>query len=173
MLLNLLRHISMILLTSIGIVLVLLFALLLFDRQLPLKAARKYWSPIILWICGVKIEIKGIESIVPDKPCIYVSNHASYLDIPCLFYALPDNLHFIAKSSLKKIPFLGWFMMATGMIFVERDNRQKSIGSLKKAARLVSRDKKVLVFPEGSRSVDGNVKAFKKGAFHFVLTPYY
>ncbi|NNF01359.1 MAG: 1-acyl-sn-glycerol-3-phosphate acyltransferase [Bacteroidia bacterium] len=159
----------MILLTSIGIALVLLLSLLTFNRQLPLKVARTIWSPMILKICGIKIEIQGKDSIDLNKPSIFVSNHLSFIDIPCLFYALPKNLHFIAKESLKSVPFLGWFMMATGMIFVDRSNLQKSIASLKKAAKLVSKDKNVLVFPEGSRSKDGRVKIFKKGAFHLAV----
>lgn len=127
--------------------------------------ARNQWAPGILWICGVRMKVYGLENLDHTQPYVFVANHQSYLDIPYLFRATPMNLYFIAKKELKKIPFLGWYMMATGMIFIDRSNRAKSIASLEKSATLVHDGKSVLLFPEGTRSKGGYLSAFKKGPF--------
>ncbi len=127
------------------------------------------WAPGILWGCGIRLDVRKAGSFHPNKPHVFVSNHLSYLDIPVLFRVIPSNLYFIAKNEIKRLPFIGQYMMATGMIFVNRDNRHQAIVSLKKAARLVSKGKSVLMFPEGTRSRDGKVKSFKKGPFHLAI----
>lgn len=127
--------------------------------------ARTMWAPGILWICGIRLQIAGGQGLSPLKSYVFVANHQSYLDIPVLFRAVPVNLYFVAKKELKKIPFLGWYMMATGMIFIDRKNRARSIDSLKRAAKLIARGKSVIMFPEGTRSRDGFLAAFKKGPF--------
>lgn len=123
------------------------------------------WAPGILWICGIRLKVSGGNQLSETSSYVFVANHQSYLDIPVLFRAIPVNLYFVAKKELKKIPFLGWYMMATGMIFIDRTNRSKSIESLKKAARLISKGKSVIMFPEGTRSKDGFLADFKKGPF--------
>ena len=123
------------------------------------------WAPGILWGVGIKLNIQN-EGFDTSKPHVFVSNHLSYLDIPVLFRAIPANLYFIAKKEIKWLPFVGQYMMATGMLFVNRDNRHKAIISLKKAARLVGKGKSVLMFPEGTRSKHGRINPFKKGPFH-------
>lgn len=128
--------------------------------------ARTMWAPGILWGCGIHLVVHHAEHVDTSKPHVFVSNHLSYLDIPVLFRAIPSNLYFIAKKEIKWVPFIGQYMMATGMLFVNRDNKHKAITSLKQAARLVSKGKSVLMFPEGTRSRDGRVSDFKKGPFH-------
>lgn len=127
--------------------------------------ARTMWAPVILWVCGVKLKVSGLENVNVDHSYVLVSNHQSFLDIPVLFRALIINLYFVAKKELKKIPFLGWYMMATGMIFIDRSNRNKSIASLQRAAKLIQKGKSVIMFPEGTRSKDGYLADFKKGPF--------
>ncbi len=127
--------------------------------------ARTMWSPGILWICGARLEVSGIDNI--DRSCsyIFVSNHLSFLDIPILFRVIPVNLYFVAKEEIKKMPFVGWYMWATGMIFIDRANRDKAFQSLKRAGKLIRNGKNVIMFPEGTRSKDGHVSQFKKGPF--------
>ncbi len=127
--------------------------------------ARTMWSPMILWICGVRLQVSGLEHVDANKPYVLVCNHQSYLDIPVLFRSIIVNLYFVAKKELKKVPFLGWYMMATGMIFIDRTNRNKAIDSLKRAAALIRNGKSVIMFPEGTRSKDGYLAVFKKGPF--------
>lgn len=139
------------------------------NSRIPVMMARTLWSRGVLWCCGVRLDIDGVAHVDSRQPYVFVANHQSFLDIPLLFRSIPTNLHFVAKKELKKIPFLGWYMMATGMIFIDRSNRVKSIESLKRAAKLVARGKSVIMFPEGTRSLDGRLATFKKGPFMLAL----
>ncbi len=139
--------------------------LVTFNRRLPVVMARTMFAPGILWFCGIKLRVEGADKLAPQQPYVFASNHLSYLDIPVLFAAIPHNLHFIAKESIKYVPFIGWYMMATGMIFVDRSNRMKAKESMNRAAKLVSKGKNILIFPEGARSRDGAMLPFKKGGF--------
>lgn len=111
------------------------------------------------------MNVKGTSELDFTEPRVYLANHSSYMDIPCLFSGLSVNLYFIAKAEVKKIPFVGIFMMATKMIFLDRTSRQKSINSMNSAGELIKKGKSVLVFPEGTRSRTGELQNFKKGAF--------
>lgn len=147
----------------------LIVLVLTFSRKMPLIMARTIWSPGILWLAKAKTEVTGLEHIDKSKTYIIVSNHLSYLDIPTLFRILPLNLHFIGKHQLKKTPFIGWYMQATGMIFINRDNKRAASKSLDEAALLIKNGKTVLIFPEGTVSEDKVMKKFKKGGFSLAL----
>lgn len=139
------------------------------NRQTAVKMARTVWGPGVLFILGGRLNIQGVESINRTKPYIIMANHLSYLDIPTLFASVPLNIHFIAKKELKKVPFLGWYMMATGMIFIDRKNTKAAKESLKAAGSLIRKGKTVLIFPEGTTSLTGELIPFKKGGFHLAL----
>ncbi|MFY0600001.1 MAG: 1-acyl-sn-glycerol-3-phosphate acyltransferase [Cyclobacteriaceae bacterium] len=127
--------------------------------------ARTMFAPGILWGCGVKLAVEGGDDLDDDESYVFVCNHLSTLDIPALFRAIPHNLHFVAKKELKWVPFIGWYMFANGMIFVDRSNRKKAIASLDRAGKLIKKGKDVLMFPEGTRSKSGEMAEFKKGPF--------
>ena len=147
----------------------LLVLLVTFNRKLPLAMARTIWAPVILLILSSKTVTTGQENIEKGKSYILISNHLSYLDIPSLFKVIPLNLHFIAKQELKKAPFLGWYMRATGMIFINRGNNVEARQSLKDAGELIAKGKTVLIFPEGTVSESGEIMRFKKGGFNLAL----
>ena len=147
----------------------LIVLILTSSRKTPLIMARTVWSPVILWLAKTKTEITGLDHIDKNKTYIIVSNHLSYLDIPTLFRVLPLNLHFIGKHQLKKAPFIGWYMQATGMIFINRENKRSAVKSLDEAALLIKYGKTVLIFPEGTVSEDKVIRKFKKGAFTLAI----
>jgi 1-acyl-sn-glycerol-3-phosphate acyltransferase len=93
------------------------------------------------------------------------ANHESMFDIVVLVRAVPVALFFLAKQELSKVPFLGWYMKAVGMIFVDRGNREKSRKSMQKAAELINQGRNVVSFPEGTRSKTGELMMFKRGSF--------
>lgn len=107
--------------------------------------------------------------IEPGKPYVFMSNHLSALDIWALFVAIPIPIRMIAKRQLAAIPFLGWAMWAARVIFVERGNASSARRSIDRAKERIRGGTAVLLFPEGTRSRDGQLKPFKKGGFHLAI----
>jgi len=139
------------------------------DPSLPLRFARRFWAPGMLWFSGAKLRVTGLPETGWDQPAIYVMNHQSTLDIPAAFAVLPVDLRFIAKHTLRKVPFLGWYMSWTGMVFVDRSNSTQAVGTLNAAAERVRGGISLLAYPEGTRSRDGSILPFKKGPFVLAL----
>lgn len=129
----------------------------------------KGWSPLVLWFSGVKLKFEGLENLDRSTPAIYVANHSSHLDTPVIGAVLPFPTYFIAKKSLAKVPFLGWYGRAVGMIFIDRSNREKAMTTMKHAARMIKGGKNVLSFPEGTRCKTGEIGMFRRGSFIIAL----
>ena len=111
------------------------------------------------------IEVVGREHLPSvETPAVYVANHASYLDIYSLFH-LRRPFKFISKVSNFIIPIIGWSMYMTGHIALKRTDRKSQMKTLKDCRELLQNDCSVLFFPEGTRSADGTMADFKKGAF--------
>lgn len=123
----------------------------------------KVFSKIIVTVSGIKIFVEGKELLNPDAEYIFISNHISYLDIPVLMQALPNNIRFIYKKNMNKIPIFGWAMYLTKYIPIDRENGREAMKSLKKAAGLTKKGLSIVIFPEGTRSEDGNIMEFKRG----------
>ena len=107
--------------------------------------------------------VAGSSTSIRRAATSFVSNHQSIYDIPIVFASLPFQLRIIAKESLGRIPFLGWHLAADRTS--ARRSAKPGAGVLKRMARLVSEHHSLIVFPEGTRSVDGTVARFKGGSF--------
>ncbi len=142
----------------------------LFDSSgnLPHLVAR-LWGKIQLGITGTKVVITGLQHIAPQKSYILVSNHQSNFDIFAMLGYLPIQFRWIAKAELFRIPFMGWAMHRIGYISIERESPKKAYRSMLKAAEAVNGGVSVMIFPEGTRSQDGNLQPFKKGLFLIAL----
>ena len=114
---------------------------------------------------GIKTEITGLENLEISKNYIFASNHASSLDIPLLLGFLPFWIVPISKIELKWIPFLGLAMQVGGMIFVDRSSPKRAVKSMRHAAEEVRKGKNIILYPEGTRTQNGELRPFKKGAF--------
>jgi len=131
------------------------------------------WS---MWIMrtGLKlgrihIAVVGREQ-VPDRPCIFMANHVSNLDPPILMPLFPFRTSFFLKRSLIRIPILGWGMRLADFIPVDRDGRLESAReSVKVGQRVLASGVSITTFPEGTRSRDGKMLPFKKGAFYLAM----
>jgi 1-acyl-sn-glycerol-3-phosphate acyltransferase len=136
----------------------------LFDRSGDFghRCARA-WAWLILKTTGVRVRVTGLEHLDRGRSYVVAANHQSIYDIPIIFAALPLQLRIVAKESLGRIPFLGWHLQRTGHLLVDRKN--PGAGILKRMASLVAAARSVIVFPEGTRSVDGSVGRFKGGIF--------
>ncbi|MBP1730048.1 MAG: 1-acyl-sn-glycerol-3-phosphate acyltransferase [Deltaproteobacteria bacterium] len=131
------------------------------------KIAR-LWAKIYMRIGGVTVSINGLDR-VHQPPYIFMCNHQSALDIHVLLAALPFNFKFIAKRSLFLIPFFGWALTRAGYISLDRDNPRRALKAIDEAARSIQAGANILLFPEGTRNVDGKLLPFKKGVFSLAL----
>ncbi|MCX7957899.1 MAG: 1-acyl-sn-glycerol-3-phosphate acyltransferase [Deltaproteobacteria bacterium] len=129
------------------------------------------WANILIKWCGIDIK-KNILCKKEDftEPILFMSNHQSHYDIPTIYCTLPVFTMFLAKKELRKIPFLGWAMWIVGFVFIDRKKREEAFRAIEEAAKQFTEDKKsIVIFPEGTRSEDGNIGTFKKGGFHLAI----
>ncbi len=129
----------------------------------------KVWSRWILRAAGILPSYEGLEHARSSLPCVFISNHQSMVDIWVLLLAVPPSTRFVAKASLFRIPFLGWSIAAAGFIAIDRKNRARAMKSLAEAADRIRAGRSVLLFAEGTRSRDGRLAPFKRGAFHLAV----
>ena len=127
------------------------------------------WSKSILWVCGIKIRVLGLENLEPETPRIYMVNHQSYFDIFTLLANLPVQFKFVLKQELMRVPFLGPAMRRAKYVGIDRDDPRKAIKSMNQAADRFREGASILIFPEGTRSPDGQLQPFKPGGFHLAL----
>ena len=112
---------------------------------------------------GVRVRIKGRERI-PAGACLFVANHTSSADAPAVVGAIPRRVAILLKESLFKWPIAGQAFALAGFIPVNRRDRESAIASVEKATASLRRGQSFLIYPEGTRSPDGRLQAFKKGA---------
>jgi 1-acyl-sn-glycerol-3-phosphate acyltransferase len=125
----------------------------------------RFWSRFLLKLCRVGVVVRGAENIQRGKRYIYVSNHASLFDIPTIVGYIPDQLRLVFKKELTKVPFLGWALKFGPYIPIDRSKSIAGMRSLEKAAERIRSGASVVVFAEGTRSKDGTLQPFKRGAF--------
>jgi 1-acyl-sn-glycerol-3-phosphate acyltransferase len=123
------------------------------------------WAQIILFFARIPLRVEVAESARALPGAIFMPNHESALDILALFLAIPQNIKFVAKASLFKIPILGWSMRLAGFVSVDRGDKEKAREAIGGIAKELSKGSSVHVFPEGTRSRDGTLGPFKKAGF--------
>jgi 1-acyl-sn-glycerol-3-phosphate acyltransferase len=133
-----------------------------------LRGAR-VWARLVLLGGFVRLVADGKERVPRDTPVVFMSNHESWLDIPALIAAIPIQVRFLAKKSLFSWPAFGWAIASMGFIPVDRENRRTAIKSFEEAAARIRAGRSVLIFPEETRSVDGNLLPFQRGGFLIAL----
>jgi 1-acyl-sn-glycerol-3-phosphate acyltransferase len=128
-------------------------------------ACARGWARTLLFLCRVRVRVRGLEHLPRNAPCVLAANHQSYLDIPVAFGYLPVSFRIMAKASLFHIPFLGWHLRRSGHMPIDRANPRRAARSALAAAAHVRGGVPVFVFPEGGRSRDGRLGEFKAGTF--------
>ncbi|BAH77288.1 lysophospholipid acyltransferase family protein [Solidesulfovibrio magneticus] len=128
------------------------------------------WAKSLVGAAGIRIEA-DLSALDPGQAYIFMANHQSHMDIPILFAALSGwNFRFLAKESLFQIPVFGPAMRRMGHVAIDRGNRRKAMESIQEAVDLVSRGIGLLVFPEGTRSMDySKLQDFKTGGMIVAL----
>ncbi|MEE9578172.1 MAG: lysophospholipid acyltransferase family protein [Gemmatimonadota bacterium] len=128
------------------------------------------WSRTVLRAAGVKVEVTGLENVRPGGAQIFVCNHQSMFDIWAMFATLPVSLRFIAKKELSRIPVFAHAMRQAGHVFIDRTDRSQAAEAMRRAGeRMKNEGLSLGLFPEGTRSRDGALGAFKKGTFALAI----
>lgn len=141
-----------------------------FDRSGKLyHRTSRLWSRIALPVCGVRVRVRGTEHLEPGRSYIYVSNHASMFDIPVVSAGVPDDLRIVYKRELERIPLFGWGLRMGGYIAVDRGRSPEARRSLEEAIEKIRNGASVFMFAEGTRTPDGKLQPFKRGAFHLAV----
>ncbi len=135
----------------------------------PVHIVARIWARSILFVSRTKVTVNGLANIDPTQSYVYMSNHQSNFDIPVLLAHLPVQFRWLAKAELFKIPIFGRAMRGAGYVKIDRFNRQAAFESLNEAAGKMKNGVSVMIFPEGTRSRDGNIRSFKKGGFIMAL----
>jgi 1-acyl-sn-glycerol-3-phosphate acyltransferase len=160
----------LIILSTIGFGLVSL-VVSLFERSGHRQiVVARVWARFLLWGSGVKVKVEGLEKIAPNGSYVFVSNHLSYMDTPVVLANIPVQFRFLAKSGLFKIPLLGTHLASAGHISVPRDDARAAVKTMTAASQVIrERGISLLIFPEGGRSPDGELAAFKEGAAYIAI----
>jgi 1-acyl-sn-glycerol-3-phosphate acyltransferase len=135
----------------------------------PLLWFARRWARLILATSGVRVVAHGVSRIPEGRPCVYMSNHQSHFDVLALIVTLPGQYRILAKRELFYIPVFGWAIWLAGLIPVDRENRDRAIQSIERAAGKVRAGHSILIFAEGTRSPDGALHRLKKGGFHLAM----
>ena len=127
--------------------------------------AARWWARSLLVPAGVRLEVSGREHVTDGAPRVFVGNHQSALDIPILMQALGGDIRFMAKKSLFRIPLFGWALSANRFIPIDRSSARTVTRRLDRALEELRRDPvSIALFPEGTRSPDGRLLPFRRGA---------
>ena len=129
----------------------------------------KDWLRPLIDMAGVDFVVSGQEKVPRGVPVIYTPNHASAFDIPAIVLTAPDSPIFMAKKELGQIPFLKSWMDAVDCVFVDRANKQSAHSSLQNAIDAVRDGRSLVIFPEGTRSKDGELGQFRGGAMKIAM----
>ncbi|MBN2397013.1 MAG: 1-acyl-sn-glycerol-3-phosphate acyltransferase [Deltaproteobacteria bacterium] len=132
-------------------------------------AIARFWSRLNLALSGVSVSMTGEDKIQPNQPYIVMANHQSHYDVFALMWLIPLQIRWIIKMELRKVPFFGFACEKVGYIFIDRGDNAKARESLKTAGERIRGGASVIFFPEGTRSVDGTLRTFKKGGFVIAL----
>jgi 1-acyl-sn-glycerol-3-phosphate acyltransferase len=132
-------------------------------------AIARTWARTVLTICSVKVTVRGLEKVDLSQNYVYVSNHASMFDIPVILAGIPDQIRIIYKKELDIIPFFGWGLRYGSYIGIDRGRGSKAVRSLEEAVEKIRHGASVLMYAEGTRTIDGKLQPFKRGAFNLAL----
>ncbi len=134
------------------------------DRAVFFLYARS-WSRVLLRFAGIRVTLHGAHHLDPSQRYVYVANHASLFDIPVLLATVPDNIRIMYKRELGSIPVFGWGLRLSPFIAIDRERSRDAAAQLDATIASMGSGASVVVFPEGTRSADGTLGPFRRGAF--------
>ena len=136
----------------------------------PLVALGKGAMRLSQRLLDIPLDVRGLESVDPDRPTVFMANHLSFLAAPALFMLIPQPVRAIMKKSIGRIPVLGPGMQFAGFLTVARKGGQEGKARIELAVRMMKeKGYSFLIFPEGTRSRDGRLGPFRRGGFFLAV----
>lgn len=124
----------------------------------------RVWARACLSAAGGSLTVRGLENLPGPRTAVYAANHTSYMDTPVIFASLPFQFRILAKKELWSMPFIGWYLNRSGQIPIDAANPRAALSSLGAGVKALRAGMPLFVFPEGSRTPDGELKEFLSGA---------
>jgi 1-acyl-sn-glycerol-3-phosphate acyltransferase len=129
----------------------------------------KFGCRVYIRSAGARVHVTGLENLDPKQAYVFAANHQSNLDPPMLFAYLGHDTGALAKIEITRVPILKQGFPLAYVVPVDRANREKAIESTRRGAQALKDGHSLMAFPEGTRTVDGKVKPFKKGVFYMAI----
>jgi 1-acyl-sn-glycerol-3-phosphate acyltransferase len=123
------------------------------------------WARVSLALARLRVTVAGLERLDLGRTYVFMPNHASFLDILLVLASIPHNFRFLVKEEFFSIPLLGLTVKSSGQIPLDRQSPRKGLQSIRQGADLLKKGVSIVVFPEGTRSRDGNIGEFKTTLF--------
>jgi 1-acyl-sn-glycerol-3-phosphate acyltransferase len=127
------------------------------------------WASTLLLISMSPVEIVGREKLHEHETAVYASNHLSYMDTPVLFAKLPFQFRILAKQSLWKVPFIGWYLNRSGQVPVDTKSSRSLVASLNRGVATLKQGLPLVLFPEGGRAATGRLQAMMSGCAYMAI----
>jgi 1-acyl-sn-glycerol-3-phosphate acyltransferase len=134
------------------------------DKEKTFQTAAKIWARLLAKVSRVSVTVEGFENLPLHQSIVLAVNHQSAADILILLAYLPTYFKFVAKKELFKIPLFGTYLKLAGYIPIDRHKTLTAHKTLYDTSKLIRRGSSILIFPEGTRTRDGNLGQFKRGS---------
>ena len=129
----------------------------------------RFWAKMIMKTIVSPVKVTGLEKIGTSKPYVYAVNHGSALDIPVLYVYLPFQFRIVFKKELLAYPIVGWHLKRSGQVCIDQQHPGGSVASIRSALKSLKGGMPLVIFPEGGRTPDGDIKPFLPGAFFLAI----
>lgn len=129
----------------------------------------RFWARSAVRISLSKLCIEGAENFSKSPVAVYASNHTSYMDTPVIFASLPFQFRILAKKDLWQWPLIGWYLGRSGQMPIDIENPHATLSSLGGAVKALRSGMPLFVFPEGGRTMDGELRPFLSGAAYLAI----
>ena len=140
------------------------------SRRAGVNVTGSLWSELASGFSGIDMVVKGEEHLWSSRPCVFIFNHQSACEVFLCGRLIRRDIFGIAKKEARAKPVVGIVMDLMGTVFIDRDNPAGAIASMRPAINALKGGRSMLIAPEGTRSPDGRLRPFKKGAFHVAMT---
>jgi 1-acyl-sn-glycerol-3-phosphate acyltransferase len=139
------------------------------DRERVLHKFARAWTQGVMKLIFSPVTVTGLDKIDTSKTHVYAANHGSALDIPVLYANLPFHFRIVFKKELLSYPIIGGYLKRSGQVCIDQQKPTRSIADIRSAVKSLQAGVPLVIFPEGGRTPDGEIKPFLPGAFFLAI----